>query len=130
MVSAQKLKFFNDRLDRIVSEKMREIEKQFPEIKTDYQTLIFQGKGKMVPESRIREIVGDLRHSCPLMVSVDSLFIFSDEKHEAEKAAKLRQEKVDAARGVVRAKEKAARDLVYFGKDADLMAALQEMEKL
>lgn len=128
MVSAQKLKFFNERLNAIVHEKMKEISKQFPEIKTDYQTLIFQGKGKMVSESRIREIVGDLRHSCPLMVSVDSLFVFADEKRDAENAEKERQEQIDAARAIVRAKEKAARDLVYFGKDADLMAALHELE--
>jgi hypothetical protein len=129
MVSAQKLKFFNERLDRIVHEKLTQIDRDLPEIKTDYQTLIFHGKGKMVPESRIREIVGDLRHSCPLMISVDQLFIFADEKRESEKAAKTRQEKIDFARTIVRKKEKAARDLVYFGKDAELMAALHELEE-
>jgi hypothetical protein len=129
MVSAQKLKFFGDRLDAIVRKKMNAIDRQFPEIKTDYQTLISQGKGKMVPESRIREIIGDLRHSCPLMVSVDSLFVFADEKIEAEKAAKTRYAQIDAAKSAIWTKEKKARDLVYFGKDAELMAALHDLEK-
>lgn len=128
MVSGGKLKYFDERLREIVREKLLEIDQKFPEIKTDYQTLIFQGKGKMIPESNIREIVGDLRQACPLTVDVSRLFIFADEKKESEKASKIRYAQIEAAREIIRAKEKDARDLVYFGTDIALLACLRELE--
>ena len=128
MVSGAKLRYFDERLSKIVHDKYLEIDRMFPDIKTDYQTLIFQGKGKMIHESRIREIVGDLRHSCPLMVDVSKLFVFAKEQQEAELVAKARYDRQQTARAVIRAKEKSARDLVYFGKDDQFLSALKDLE--
>lgn len=130
MVSAGKLRYYDERLTVIVKQKMDEIEAKHPKVETDYQSLIAKGAGVIKSEVEIREIIANARSSCPVMVEATRLFRFDHERDLAENAAKARELAVAAEKKIIRAKEKAARDLVYLGKDVDLLTALRELEAL
>jgi hypothetical protein len=130
MVSSQKIRFFEKRVSEIEHRRIDEINAKYPEIKTDYVALIGVGQGKMRTEKQIREAVGNVsRYACPPMVEVLSLFEFNGEREKAKKAEEARKDKVDAEKKELKAKVKEAMDLVYFGTDAQLKAALEQLEE-
>lgn len=128
MVSASKIKFFKGRLEEIKREKLLDLAKEYPEIKVDYQSLILQGKGLMRSEEEIREMVGNLRSSCPLTIDVSRLFSFTNEREEAIKQNAEVDKKHQAARKAFLQLCKDAMDLVYFGTDEQLKKALDGLQ--
>lgn len=129
MVSNQKIRFFVGRVEGIEKRKMEQINAKYPEIQTDYVALIGSGQAKMKTEDEIRRIIAHVsKYSCPPMVEVLSLFEFNGEREKAKKAEEARKDKIESEKKEFKAKVKAAMDLVYFGTDAQLKAALEELE--
>jgi hypothetical protein len=129
MVSNQKIRFFVQRIEAIERKKWEEIEKKYPEIKTDYMALIVQGKGKLKTEKEIRETISSVsRYQCPPMVEVLSLFSFNGEREKAKKAEESRRDKMVEEKTAFTARIKDAMDLVYFGTDEQLMKAIRGLE--
>jgi hypothetical protein len=129
MVSNQKIRFFVQRVEGIEKKMLDAINSKYPEIKTDYTALIGEGKGQMKSEEEIRKLIGNVsRYSCPPMVEVLSLFEFNGERETAKKAEEARKDKIEAEKKEFKAKVKAAMDLIYFGTDEQLKAALEDLE--
>lgn len=128
MVSASKIKFFKERLEEIKREKLSALVSKYPEIKVDYQSLILQGKGLMRSEEEIREMVGNLRSSCPLTIDVSRLFSFTNEREEAIRQNAEVDKKHQEARKAFLQLCKDAMDLVYFGTDEQLKKALDGLQ--
>jgi Fe-S cluster biogenesis protein NfuA len=129
MVSNQKIKFFVKRLEQIEKQQKEAIEKRHPEIKVEYKDLIGAGKGVMKSEAEIRKIIGNTyRHSCPPVVEVLDLFTFNGERQEAQKLDAARVDAMDREKAELKAKVKSAMDLVYFGTDEQLLAAINGLE--
>jgi hypothetical protein len=129
MVSNQKIRFFAGRVEGIEHKKREQIEQKYPKIETDYTSLIANGQSKMKSEEEIRKIIGHVSHySCPPMVEVLSLFEFNGEREKAKKAEEKRLDQIEKEKSALKAKVKVAMDLVYFGTDEQLKAALEELE--
>lgn len=131
MVSNQKIRFFRERLESIEHQKLEQIASKHPEIKTDYKDLIASGMGKMKSENEIRKIIGNVsRYSCPPVVEVLDLFVFDHERDVEKKREQVRRDLVENEKAAIRTKVKKAMDLVYFGKDEEMKAALDELEAI
>jgi hypothetical protein len=131
MVSNQKIKFFVKRVEQINKNKIEEIRNKYPEIKTDYVSLIKNGKGVIKSEEEIRNIIGDVsKYSCPAVIEVTKLFTFKNERTIAEKEENKRIEKINKEIDNIKKHVKNAMDLIYFGKDEDLQNALNDLENL
>ena len=132
MVSDRKLRFFQKRLEQIEANKRDSIRQKYPEIPTDYAALIGSGAGKMKSETEIRAAIkkNGSRYSCPPVVEILHLFEMNGEKTRAEEEDAKRKKAMDKELDRVKAKVKAATDLVYFGTDEQLKAALDELEAL
>lgn len=131
MVSNQKIKFFLKRLEQIEKQQQEAISKRHPEIKVEYKDLIAQGKGILKSEDEIRKIIGNsYRHSCPPIVEVLDLFTFNGERQEAQRLNDIREDEMTKERAGLKAKIKSAMDLVYFGTDEQLLAAINELEAI
>ncbi len=131
MVSNQKIKFFLKRLEQIERQQQEAISKRHPEIKVEYKDLIAQGKGILKSEDEIRKIIGNSYwHSCPPIVEVLDLFTFNGERQEAQRLNDIREDEMTKERAGLKAKIKSAMDLVYFGTDEQLLAAINELEAI
>lgn len=130
MVSDRKLRFFQKRLEQIESDKKIEIKRRYPEIKTDYASLIANGAGRLKGEKEIREAIGSNAYRCPPMIEVLDIFVMDGERKAAEKAELERTTALQAELAALRSRVKSATDLVYFGSDEQLKKALDDLEAM
>ena len=132
MVSDRKLRFFQKRLEQIAESKKSAVKSKYPEIRTDYAALIGKGAGKLKSEAEIREAIAcnGSRYSCPPVVEVLHIFDMAGEKRKAEEAEDKRKKAMNEELDLIKAHVKAATDLVYFGTDEQLKAALDELEAI
>jgi hypothetical protein len=130
MVASNKIKFFKTRLDEIKREQLKKIDAKFKDNElSDVQYLVSHGKGTMKSEEEIRKAIGSLYSRCPLVIEVSDLFNLNGEIAKAKEARIKREKAANIERNGINLKVKKALDLVYFGTDEQMKAALDDLER-
>lgn len=130
MVAAKKIYYFTQRVKEARKRMEKTISTKYPEIKTDYGSLIAEGKGKLRSEQEKRHLVAQfsMYESCEPRIPLTQLFTFEDEQARAriaeEKRIQIVHEELMALERVI----KTTMDLIHFGTDDQLKAALDSLD--